>query len=152
MPSLASSVPDEDPEALFEEAPCGYVSTSPDGTLLKVNRTFLSWTGFERADLIGRRTFADLLSGGGGIYHETHYAPMLRLRGRVQEIALDIVRADGLRLPVLVNSVLERDEHGEPVVIRTAIFDATERRRYERELLRAKQRAEESEVRTKELA
>jgi len=139
---------EDDAEALYERAPCGYVSTTPDGTLIKVNQTFLAWTGYQRGDLIGRRSFAELLSAGGRIYHETHYAPMLRLRGKVQEIALDIVRADGSRLPVLANSVLERDEVGEPVVIRTAIFDATERRSYERELLEAKRRAEESEARS----
>ena len=43
---------------------------------------------------------------GGRIYHETHYAPLLRMQGSVREIALDLVRADGARLPVLVNSVL----------------------------------------------
>ncbi|MDQ3757042.1 MAG: serine/threonine-protein phosphatase, partial [Actinomycetota bacterium] len=82
---------------------------------------------------------------GGRIYHETHYAPMLRMQGAAREIALDIVCADGRRLPALVNSVLERDSSGAGVVVRTAVFDATERREYERELLRAKQRAEDSE-------
>jgi sigma-B regulation protein RsbU (phosphoserine phosphatase) len=41
---------------------------------------------------------------------------------------------------------------GSPRMIRTAIFDATERRGYERELLRAKQRAEASEAQAKALA
>jgi sigma-B regulation protein RsbU (phosphoserine phosphatase) len=143
---------DDDAEQLYERAPCGYLTTAPDGTIVKVNTTFLVLTGFERADLVGRRRFADLLTAGGRIYHETHYAPMLSMQGGVREIALDIVRADGSRLPVLVNSVLERDAGGAPVVVRTAIFDATDRREYERELLRAKQRAEESEVRATALA
>ena len=43
---------------------------------------------------------------GGRIYHETHYAPLLRMQGSVREIAVDIVGADGRRLSVLVNSVL----------------------------------------------
>ena len=61
---------------------------------------------------------------------------MLQMQGTAREIALDLVRADGSRLPVLVNAVLERDDDGTPRVIRTAVFDATERRAYERELLR----------------
>ncbi len=141
-----SALLDDDAEALYERAPCGYVSTTPDGTIVKVNQTFLTWSGYQRGDLIGRRTFAELLTAGGRIYHETHYAPMLRMQDKVREIALDIVGGDGQRLPALVNSVLERDTNGAPVVIRTAIFDATERRRYERELLLAKLRAEESEA------
>jgi sigma-B regulation protein RsbU (phosphoserine phosphatase) len=142
----------DDAEALYDRAPCGYLTTSPDGTIVKVNQTFLTLTGYERSDLVGVRRFADLLSAGGRIYHETHYAPMLTMQGSVREIALDIVRAGGARLPVLVNSVMERDETGSPIVVRTAIFDATDRREYERELLRAKQAAEESELRAIALA
>ncbi len=136
---------DDDAEELYERAPCGYLSTTADGLIVKVNQTFLTWTGYTRADLVGQRRFVDLLSGGGRIYHETHYAPMLLTQGTVREIALDIVRADQTRLSALVNAVLERDAHGAPAVVRTAVFDATDRREYERELLRAKRRAEESE-------
>ena len=143
---------DDDAEQLYERAPCGYLSTTPDGTIVKVNGTFLALTGYSRDQLLGRRRFADLLTGGGRIYHETHYAPMLRMGGRAREVALDLVRADGARLPVLVNAVLERDAAGAPVVIRAAVFDATDRREYERELVRAKERAEASEDRATALA
>lgn len=143
---------DDDPEQLYERAPCGYLSTTPDGTIVKVNTTFLHLTGYRREQLVGRRRFVDLLTGGGRIYHETHYAPMLRMQGSAREIALDLVRHDGSRLPVLVNAVLERDACGAAVVVRAAVFDATERREYERELLRAKDRAERSEARATALA
>jgi phosphoserine phosphatase RsbU/P len=142
----------DDAETLYDRAPCGYLSTTPDGLVVKANRTFLTLTGYAAEELVGRRTFSELLTAGGRIYHETHYAPMLRMHGTAREIALDIVRADGTRLPVLVNAVLELDESGTPRVIRTAVFDATDRREYERELLRAKQRAEESELRATALA
>jgi sigma-B regulation protein RsbU (phosphoserine phosphatase) len=143
---------DDDPAALYDRAPCGYVSTLPDGTIVKANATFLTLTGYEREELVGRRTFADLLTAGGRIYHETHYAPMLQLQGGARAIALDIVCADRTRLPVLVNAVLERSADGQPVVVRAAVFDATDRRGYERELLRAKERAEASEARAVALA
>jgi sigma-B regulation protein RsbU (phosphoserine phosphatase) len=143
---------EDDPVQLYERAPCGYLSTTPDGLIVKVNETFLAWTGLAHGDLVGRRTFAELLTAGGQIYHETHYAPMLSMHGSAREIALEIVKADGGRLPVLVNSVLERDAGGRPSVVRVAVFDASDRREYERELLRAKERAEESEARARALA
>jgi sigma-B regulation protein RsbU (phosphoserine phosphatase) len=143
---------DDDPEQLYERAPCGYLSTTPDGTVVKTNATFLDLTGYSREDLVGRRTFVDLLTPGGRIYHETHYAPMLRMQGTVREVAFDLVRADGGRLPVLVNAALETGPDGAPRVIRIAVFDATHRREYERELLRAKRRAEQSENHAKALA
>ena len=77
---------------------------------------------------------------------------MLQMHGTAREIALDVVCADGRRLPVLVNSVLEHDVSGTPTVVRTAVFDASQRRAYERELLRTKERAEESEVHARKLA
>jgi serine phosphatase RsbU (regulator of sigma subunit) len=57
------------------------------------------------------------------------------MQGAVREIAVELRRADGTRLPVLVNSVLKHDADGRPQLIHTTVFDATERRRYERELL-----------------
>jgi serine/threonine-protein kinase RsbW len=142
---------DEDPGDLYENAPCGYLTTLPDGTIVKVNATFLAWTGYDRADLIGRRRFRDLLSAGGRIYHETHYAPLLSMQDDVHEVAFDLVRADGTRLPTLVNSVLGRDPNGIPRVIRTTVFNATERRGYEQELLSARRAAEASERRVRVL-
>ena len=143
---------DDDPEELYDRAPCGYLSTTAEGTIVKANATFLDMTGYRREELVGARTFAGLLTPGGRIYHETHYAPMLSMQGRVREVALDLVRADGSRLPVLVNAALETTADGTPRVVRVAVFDATHRREYERELLKAKERAERSELRARALA
>lgn len=145
-------VADDDAEQLYEQAPCGYLSTLPDGSIIRVNQTLLTWLGYRRGELAGSRRFVDLLTAGGRIYHETHYAPLLAMQDSAREIALDMVRADGSRLPVLVNSVLVRTAQGEPHVIRTSVFDATDRREYERELLRARERAERSEARAQVLA
>jgi PAS domain S-box-containing protein len=140
----------EGADELYEDAPCGFISAAPGGELLKVNRTLLAWTGYTRHELLGRR-FQDLLTPGGRIYHETHYAPLLRMQGAVREIALDIVCADGRRLPVLVNSVLGTDDDGQPLHVRTTVFDATHRRRYERELLLARERERAARLRMERL-
>jgi PAS domain S-box-containing protein len=142
---------DESAEDLYENAPCGYLSAMPDGGIVRVNATFLRWTGYRREDLVGVKRFQDLLTVGGRIYHETHYAPLLRMQGTVREIAVEIVGADGRRLPVLVNSVLVRDAAGAPQVVRTTIFDATERKGYERELLVARDRERAARRRTERL-
>ncbi|HEV2810528.1 MAG TPA: SpoIIE family protein phosphatase [Acidimicrobiales bacterium] len=143
---------EDDAEELYDNAPCGYLSALPDGTVAKANATFLGWTGYDRDDLVGRRRFQDLLAPGHRIYYETHVAPLLRMQGHVREIAVDVVCRSGARLPVLVNSVLKQDDAGAPMMVRTAIFDATERRAYELELLSARRRAEESETRATALA
>jgi sigma-B regulation protein RsbU (phosphoserine phosphatase) len=141
--SSGEPLPRHSAEELLENAPCGFLSTSLDGLILKVNRTFEGWTGRDRSELVGRRRFQDLLAGGGRIYFETHYSPLLRMQGEVREIAFDLLRADGSRLPALVNSALIDGPPGQPQVIETMIFDASDRRRYEDELLRSRQREHE---------
>jgi sigma-B regulation protein RsbU (phosphoserine phosphatase) len=143
---------EESLEELYEHAPCGYISARLDGTIIKANATFLSWTGYTAEELVGRRSLSDLLTPGGRIFFETHYAPLLRMQGSVREIAVELVCRDGRRLPVLLNSVARQEASGPPRISRTVVFDATERRSYEQELLRAKLRAEESEARARLLA
>ncbi len=140
-----------DPDTLYEEAPCGYLSVHPNGQLLRANRTFLTWAGYS-ADHVRSLTFTDLLAPGSRIFHETHYQPLLHLHGHIEGLSLDVLRADGSQFPALVNAVMDRDSEGAPAVVRVAIFDATERRSYERELLEARRRAEASERRVTRLA
>ena len=139
-------------EDLGEVAPCGYLTTSMNGLITSVNDTFLGWTGYRRHELVGQFRLVDLLTAGGKIYHETHFAPALQMQGSMQEIALEVVRKNGSKLPVLLNAVLSRDVATQSTEIRIAVFDATDRRSYERELLRAKVRAEEAENRVSALA
>lgn len=143
---------DDDPTELYENAPCGYLSTLPDGTIVKANQTFLAWTGFDRDELVGRRRLQELFPVGDRVFYETHWAPLLRMQGTVREIAVELVGRDGGRLPVLANAVLKRDYGGHPQLVRTVVFDARERRSYEQELVAARDRAEAAEARARELA
>lgn len=132
----------DDPVELYETAPCGYLSTEPSGLIVKVNRTFLEWTGYRADELVERRAFQSLLAVGDRIFFETHFAPSLVMEGTVREIAAMLVSASGERLPVLINAVRKDDELGTHLRTRIAVFDARERRSYERELLAERQRAE----------
>jgi PAS domain S-box-containing protein len=141
---------EDDLEDLFENAPCGYVSTRPDGRITKINRTLSLWLNADRDQLVGKR-FQDLLNIAGKIYYETHFAPLLRMQGFFNEVALDLVSNTGQLVPVLVNAVERRDESGQVRFIRITVFNATERRRYERELLEARRIAEAAGQQLREL-
>ncbi|MFG1992479.1 PP2C family protein-serine/threonine phosphatase [Actinoplanes sp. NPDC048988] len=138
---------EDDIDDLYDNAPCGFLSTLLDGTIAKVNATLLDWLGLSRDDLVGRRHFVDLLTGGSRLYHETHFAPLLRMQGKVGGIALELLTADGTALPVLVTSAVKTGGDGAPMLIRTMVFDARERRAYERELLGARRRADQDRER-----
>jgi sigma-B regulation protein RsbU (phosphoserine phosphatase) len=128
---------EEDLEDLYENAPCGYLSLRADGRIVKANRTFCRWTGYAAQDVIGQRLH-DFLNIAGRIFYETHFAPLLRMQGFFDEVALDLVRNDGKPFPVLVNAAERKDADGKPLFIRLTVFNATDRRRYERELLKAR--------------
>ena len=91
-------------EELYEDAPCGYLSLLADGTVVKVNRTLLSSTGYASEQLLGMRLDA-LLTTSSRLYYATHWRPRLDLEGAVREVPADIVRADGTRLSVPERSV-----------------------------------------------
>ncbi|WP_394620004.1 PP2C family protein-serine/threonine phosphatase [Lentzea sp. JNUCC 0626] len=147
-----SELLEDSTEDLYEHAPCGYLSTLMDGTIVKINATLLGWLGTTRDDLVGQRRFADLLTVGGRIYHETHFEPTLRMHGEAGGIALELRRADGTRLPVLVSSSVKTSANGTAKLIRTTVFDARDRRSYEQELVRARQEAERERDRVQLLA
>jgi sigma-B regulation protein RsbU (phosphoserine phosphatase) len=127
----------EDLEDLYENAPCGYLSIRPDGRIYKVNVTFSTWMGVSADHLIGK-SLHDLLNIAGRIFYETHFAPLLRMQGSFDEVALDLITQGGKRLPVLVNARERRASDGRHLFTRLTVFNATDRRRYERELVNAR--------------
>jgi sigma-B regulation protein RsbU (phosphoserine phosphatase) len=119
---------------LFENAPCGYLTIGSDGRITKVNATLTAWTGFESDKFIGRRLH-QFLNMAGRIYYETHIAPLLRMQGFFNEFALDFETAAGERLPVIANAAERRDADGAPLLTALVVIKATDRRRYERQLV-----------------
>lgn len=152
QPASVSRLIEEDPRELYENAPCGYLSTLPDGTIVKANATFLAWTGYESRALLDGKRFQDLLPVAGKVFYDTHLGPLLLMQGFVKELAFEVICADGGRLPVLLNAVLKREADGSPLVIRFSVLNAQGRRAYEEELRRAKRKAEEAEATVRQLA
>jgi PAS domain S-box-containing protein len=125
---------------LFEDAPCPYLVLDMAGTVVHANATFFRLI---KRDLdapidFGFRT---LLTSAGAIFFDTQLLPRLLLSSRVNEMALDL-RVGSARVPVLANFSLKY-EAGVPVQIRVALFDASERRLFERNLLRSRKEAEQ---------
>ena len=133
--------PSEDFEDLYQTAPCGYVSLSPNGGIVKANQTLADWLGRDVDDLLGKQVH-DILGFGGRIAFETHLAPLLRMQGYVYEIALDLLKADGEKIPTIANAAEKRSPDGGHLFTRLTLFKAVDRRLYERSLLEAKVRAE----------
>jgi PAS domain S-box-containing protein len=109
----------------FEHAPCGCHSLDQNGVLTSMNATELSWLGYSREELIGRKKFTDLLTPEGvGIL--AHADPALKEQGRVSNLECTLVRKDGSIMPVLLSVTAIKDEAGRIQSSRAAVFDVTE--------------------------
>jgi len=134
--------PEETLDDLYDHAPCGYVTLDSRLRVVRINATLLSWLGVGKADVVGRK-IQDVLTPAGRIFFETHVSPLLHREGVVWQVAIDLRCAEGRRLPVLTEW-RRVDVEGRPVGTRIMLVDATDRRSYERDLVAARERAEES--------
>jgi sigma-B regulation protein RsbU (phosphoserine phosphatase) len=132
---------DEDFKDLFDNAPCGYLSLLPNGRIALVNSTMVAWTGFPREALIGQRIH-DILQFPSRIFLETHVFPLLRMQGFVDEVGFDFTTAGDGKLPTLANASERRDAGGKHLSTRLILLRAVDRRKYERELVSARDHAE----------
>ena len=127
-------------DPLYEDAACGLLLTQADGTILRVNRTFCTWLGRLREDLVGQR-LETLLTIGGRIFHQTHWMPLLNMQRSLSEVKLEMKHVDGQRVPMVMNAVIRT--RGGHEFHELAVFSARDRHKYELELLKARERAEE---------
>lgn len=146
---LASLINNDD---LYMNAPCGYLSFLPNGTIIKINHTLCNWLQYSEFEILYKKKFIDLLSKGAAIYYEMFYLPLLTMQGFVNEINFDIKRADNSIFPALVNSVVLKNEQDEIQAINVTIFNITDRKRYESQLLYAKKEADTEKKRFEILA
>lgn len=128
----------QEPASLFASAACGLGRTAEDGVFLVANETLCRWLGRSEAELVGRATLQGLLTMGGRIFHQTHWAPLLRMQGSLSEVKLELVHADGTPFPVVLNAL--RRETPQGCVHDLALFIARDRDAYEKELVASRRK------------
>ncbi|MDQ0030861.1 PAS domain-containing protein [Arthrobacter bambusae] len=132
---------------IFDAAPAGYLLTRPDGTIVDANRTMCEWAGRGQEELLGMNLLA-LLPAGDRIMFLTHAMPAIESNGSVKELAVEILAANGERLPVLLavsRTLLSTAGPAASELNVVVVFGVHERRLYERELAATLRRLEESE-------
>ncbi|GAB3676218.1 putative bifunctional diguanylate cyclase/phosphodiesterase [Angustibacter aerolatus] len=135
------------PAAWWEQSPCPQlVLDGRAGTVLEANDTFTRWSGLSREAVVGSE-FARLLPVGDRILWSTHCLPKLEAAGRVSEVSVQVVGADGGRRAAFLTASRAAGEDGRDGEVLVALFGAAERRRYEEDLLEATRLAEASDAR-----
>jgi PAS domain S-box-containing protein len=133
-----------DLESNWQNAPCGLLITDEQGVIRQANRTLCSWLGYRAEEIEGSKKFSDLLPMGARIFHLTHWTPLLQIQGSISEVQMDVLHTNGKRVPMILNAIRRKRDTAFQDEI--AVFVATDRKRYESELLRARERAEAAEI------
>lgn len=119
-------------EDLYNCAPCGYHSLDENGTFLRINDTELAWLGYERAEVVGRMRFSDLLTPGSRPVFEKMFA-LFKQRGWVEGLEFEMRRKDGSTFTAILNATAVTDAQGRYVCSRSTVFDISERKEAEEE-------------------
>jgi len=120
-------------QATFEDAPLGICHVLPDGSFLRVNRTFCDITGYSEAELL-RRTFRDITHPDDLASDVTHVE--LMLAGSIRRYTLNkrYLRRDGSIVWVELTVSLVRTADGKPAYFISMVEDISERIRTEERL------------------
>lgn len=126
-------------DELLNNAPCGFLIFADDGTIIDANATLLDLLDYERGNLLELH-IEKIFSVAGRIFYQTHFFPLLKLHGKVEEIYLDLRSKTGDSIPVLVNAV--RHERGGKIFNDCIFVAMRQRNEYEDAILLAKKEAE----------
>ena len=126
-------------EHILENLPCGCIAFDSLGEIVYVNPTICKILG-DSADKLLNRNLEDVLTISSRIFYQTHFFPLLKLQGHVNEIFLNLKSVTGDALPVLVN-VNSSELYGNHYYIGT-FTTILERHNYEQRLIQTQKEQE----------
>ncbi len=130
-------------EQVRSKALVGLLLLDEERVIVHANPAVCQWLDYRADELVGKN-FRELMSRGRRLFFDTQLEPILRLHGEWREVALELNGCHGLELPLIASGVQCEDCPEDRPLMLVTMFRATERRRYELELLRARKAAEDS--------
>jgi PAS domain S-box-containing protein len=113
---------------LYHSAPCGYHSLDVDGKFVRINRTELQMLGYEESELIGVKSFRDLLTPESDRVFWDNFT-VVKQRGWIRDLEFQMVRKDGRVVPVSATAIVVNDERGNYHTSRWTTIEIGERLR-----------------------
>lgn len=128
-------------DELLDTAPCGFISFLDDGSICEINRTLLDLLKYQADELRGS-SVERLFTTASRIFYQTHFFPLIKLSGAVEEVFISLRTRSGDDVPMLGNAA--RKERGGTHVTDCVFIPVRQRQQYEDEILLAKRTAEEA--------
>lgn len=120
---------------LWDFAPAAYHVLDVEGTITRVNRTELDMLGYTKKEMLGKPIFDFVLPEQRDDAKE-RFRRKLTGDKIIKHDDRIYIKKDGTKVNVSIDDVLERNEDGEVVGVRTTMVDVTDLKRAQKELRR----------------
>lgn len=115
---------------LEQVAPCGYHVLDREGVFVQINDTELQWLGYQSDELLHRKKFGQLLMPDSQVTFQQQWE-QLQQQGGLKALELEMIRADGTILPVLLSATAIKNAVGQLVMSKAIVFNNSDRRQLE---------------------
>ena len=123
----------EEVEDLYNNSPCGYYSLDKDGLFVRINDTMLTWLGYGRDEIVGKKKFIDIVTQDTvKIFLEKF--PDFKKDGRIKDLEFDFIRSNETIFTALISATAIMDSNGNYMMSRSTCYDITEHRKLKDEL------------------
>lgn len=128
-------------DTTIDNAPCYYFIFTDDGRIISVNASMCRDLGFDKEELSGKNIEL-IFTLPTRIFYQTHFFPLIKLQGYVNEIFISMLTKQKSELPVLINAS-RKLENGTALNVCIGII-VNNRKKFEDELISAKRKMEDA--------
>lgn len=127
-----------DLQDFFDHAPIGFHAFGPDRTIIDMNQTELDMIGYRKNEVIGKKSWADLIVPDEIPRFEQHWKD-ITTKGEVRNLNYTLVSKEGRQYQVLLNASARFDPSGKLINTRGSAVDISERYQLARRLSLSRQ-------------
>lgn len=125
----------------YQHIPCVYFAASEDGFITDLNEGLCKCLQYTQAELLGKK-LESIFTLSTRIFQQTHFYPLLQMKGHAEEIYITLKAKDGAHVPLLMNG--QRLEENGRESFHFAGITVSKRKRFEEEIIAAKKAAEKA--------
>ncbi|GAB4427387.1 MAG: hypothetical protein Fur0044_25280 [Anaerolineae bacterium] len=123
--------------SLYTNTPVMMHSIDPEGRLMSVSNLWLESLGYERAEVIGRKS-VEFLTPASQKYAQEIVLPDFFRTGMCKNVPYQFIKKNGEIMDVLLSAIAEKDGAGKVVRSLAVLVDVTDRKRAEESLRQEK--------------
>ena len=124
-------------QQLYSNAPVMVHSIDPEGVLLDVSEYWLEKMGYERKDVIGKKSI-DFLTEASRQKAIDVYLPEFFKWGHIKDVPYQMIKSNGETIEVLLSAISERNQHNDIIRTFAVCVDISDQMRTERKLRESK--------------